>query len=293
MKLGSNTISDFKLGSSSVGKIYLGPDQVWPPSVPVTADFYYSVRPISPGYTGDSMAIYDITNGNLNIGFTGGNLDTVSIISHASGSSMKGIKFYNQVGTGKDVSASASSAPFIYRDSQITTGTGGSRPALDFGSASVILTTGGSAWNTAVPRSIFMVVSIAGPGDNYGFLLSSAGYNVYIRKNGASGPLVFNGGSSDIEIHPDYDSLIGKQYLISIFQDVSGNTTTFLNGVAGGTGAAGTTTMTGSSTFGEGDGPNGFDYSDIQLSEFRLYDTDESANRISIESDINNYFNIY
>jgi len=290
--LGIDNPSDFYLGSSPVSELYLGSNLVWPIPAGPTASFFYSTRPYTPGYAGSALRINNGTS-DLVVNYLNGNLDQQAIISHAITSSQKVNRWVNQITGSISLSAVTSSSPYMYLSNKVTKLLSNNRPAIDWGGGNFTLSTGGSAYNIIPPRSFFFVVSINSPGSIYSPIFSSGGHTVYIRKNGASGPLVFNAGGTAVDIHPDYDAMVGGNYLISVFQDASGNTETYLNGALAGTGNAGINNMSGSTGLGEISVGGNFYYADISIAEFALYNKDVRADRITIENAMNSYFGIY
>jgi len=100
-----------------------------------------------------------------------------------------------------------------------------------------------------------------------------------------------NSSGTNYDISASKNLTANTEYLISAFSDASKNISEFDNGSAGGT-----NTFTGSYTgndFYIGKVGDSSVYLKGKIAEIIIFATDESANRTSIESDINTYYSIY
>ena len=133
MKLGANDVTDCKIGGTQVDKVYLGINLVWE-KVSLLLDQYpgatsaYSLRKLRNGYSGDAIRVRIDTTGQptYDIGFdSNGELDTVDLLSKASGNSAYVHTWYDQSVAGNDaIQTTASRQPRIVNSGNLITDNG-------------------------------------------------------------------------------------------------------------------------------------------------------------------------
>lgn len=269
-------------------------------SVPLLLDLYpdaaaaYSLRKLRTDYEGPAIQVRINTvttpQPTYNIGFdSDGNLDTADLLSKAAGDDAYVDTWYDQSGgAGNDaVQASASFQPQIVSSGSVLTLN--NKPAVYSDGTKVLQTT---STNISVAdangnRSAFGTLNIANDSsllvsyiDGGANLLYPIGYfNAVMAIN------VGGGFSDSVNYTLNNDS---------IFTSIVSNTEVEIwnNSVSDGATARGTITLgtTQISLFARRTNANnlqGFS------NEIILYPSDQSANRVEIETNINNYYNVY
>ena len=243
----------------------------------------YSVRKIRGAYTGDAMRIREASgNTETDIGFdSNGDLDTAAISSHCGSANGYVVTWYDQSGNSNDATqATTTRQPQIYNGSSVITENG--RPAID-GNGSSNLSTG---TNYASTFSAYAVVHAP----------SDAAGNIYSGTNERGVLLIFNFPSAyRIQIYsgtalltqpagaaPDHN-------LVSLVYNGTSSTIHHQGSLVA-SGNAGTDSVTNMQLFSRG---IFFDFTTSLVSEIIFYESDHSANRTGVESDINAYFSIY
>ena len=253
----------------------------------------YSLRALNSAYTGPAIeARRSSDNAIKDIGFLyDGSLDTESLLSFAEGGDVFVAKWYDQSGNGNNDVIQ----PFDAQQPQI----------VDLGSVvtlngkPTILSSVGKAMYTAsnsVPvvgdlgeRSSFSVLNSSASGLQAAISYVDGGTNLFF-------PIAFNTGIA-LSRNNDPASNATAPYTANsdvVFTSLlnSTNSEVFLNGVSGG-GATGFIPQTGTSKI------NVFArYANVwnligQVSEIILYPSDQTANRVEIETNINNHYTIY
>jgi len=252
----------------------------------------YSLRALNSAYTGPAIEARRSSDDDVqDIGFLyDGSLDTDSLLSFAGSDDVFVAKWYDQSGEGNDVIQ-----PFDAQQPQI----------VDLGSVvtlngkPTILSSVGKAMYTAsnsVPvvgdlgeRSSFSVLNSSASGLQAAISYVDGGTNLFF-------PIAFNTGIA-LSRNNDPASNATAPYTANsdvVFTSLlnSTNSEVFLNGVSGG-GVTGFIPQTGTSKI------NVFArYANVwslvgQVSEIILYPSDQTANRVEIETNINNHYTIY
>jgi len=298
MKLGANDVSAVKIGATDVNKVYLGGNLVWEKAGgALLLDLYpnaaaaYSLRKLRTAYTGSAIKVRRSSdNTEQDIGFVGNELDTASLLAFVGAGDGFVSKWYDQSGGGYDALQ-----PFAAQQPQI----------VDLGSVvtlngkPTILGSVGKAMYTdsnSVPvvgdlgeRSSFSVLNSSASGLQAGVSYVDGGTNLFF-------PIAFNTGIA-LSRNNDPASNATAPYTANsdvVFTSLlnSTNSEVFLNGVSGG-GVTGFIPQTGTSKI------NVFArYANVwslvgQVSEIILYPSDQTANRVEIETNINNHYTIY
>lgn len=259
-----------------------------------TAAAAYSLRQLKTGVTSvvrvrrssdnaeSDFSASEITDGTLTT-WTGANDGFCTVL-------------YNQVTNG--VSGNAFNLTSTSQPKLVSSGTvltKGGLPCLDFDGSNDLLATSVSINTTDV--SYFSVVSAESTGvvgclftqDNS----TNATIRLFIDSRSTGGiyrnMLVSNGVTNyAADLSTSYGNT--DQRLLSSFIDSSKNISSFDNGNTGGTDTYTGTTSSGTKWIGN---QSGGLYMSARLQELIIFNTDESANRTAIESDINTYYSIY
>jgi hypothetical protein len=254
----------------------------------------YSLRALNSAYTGPAIeARRSSDNAIKDIGFLyDGSLDTESLLSFAEGGDVFVAKWYDQSGNGNNDALQPSDAqqPQIVDLGSVVTLNG--KPT--------ILSSVGKAMYTAsnsVPvvgdlgeRSSFSVLNSNASGLQLAISYVDGGTNLWF-------PIAFNNAGNAVSRNSDPASAATAPYTANsdvVFTSLlnSTNSEVFINGVSGG-GATGFIPQTGTSKI------NVFArYANVwslvgQVSEIILYPSDQTANRVEIETNINNHYTIY
>jgi len=255
-------------------------------SAPVAAPAAaYSVRLLDtavgvPTYTGSAMRVReDGTNTETDIGFDGsGNLDTAAIAAHCGSNNGFVRYWYDQSGNTRDAGqATAGSQPKIYNGTAVITENG--KPALQLsGTQNLDFTTVTLETNWA----IITVNHTSVTGAN----------NTYMGNSGASRPVWNERANSELDVRLASTNITLPNFITFdqhlIVMNSSSNTVT----------ASSNSTLTnvGSKT-GSWAWNRLFKYVFSGYSGFSqeiiMYQSDQSSNRTGIETNINDYFDIY
>ena len=265
-----------------------------------SAEVGYSIRKISSTATNCIRVRRSSDNAEQDIGFNGNDLDTASLLSFVGANDGFVTTWYDQSGNSRDaINASALRQPRIVNAGVLETKN--SKPAIYFNDDA--LKYNGQIVPLATnPFSYFTVSSHEVVGDSrYGVIFKSKeiGFasggtyvqNLHDRRTLKRNFMVATGTSyfADMSVQRDNSDYL----LLSGFADSSNNMSSFDNGATGGTNTyVGTyessVFMIGSDTL-----SSSFVRLLGHLGEIIILNTDESTNRTSIETDINNYFTIF
>ena len=292
MKLGTNDVKAVKIGTTDVNKVYLGINLVWQ-KVSLLLDLYpnatsaYSLRKLRNGYSGDVIKVRIDTTGQptYDIGFdSNGELDTVDLLSKASGNSAYVHTWYDQSGSGNDITQTdASKQPKIVNSGSIILKNG--LPAVEFNGSSTEFDT--SSFFTNRNYNVIGVGSIDvddsimycfGGGlstfKTFGTSLNSANTigtkysSNFLSQDYTLGEQVLLFNSYALTA---YESYINSLQSTNTTPSFRGGTASYKIGSVGGT------------SF----------YLDGTIQEFIVYDSDELLNRTGIETNINDHYNVY
>lgn len=252
----------------------------------------YSLRALNSAYTGPAIEARRSSDDAVqDIGFLyDGSLDTESLLTFAEGGDVFVAKWYDQSGGGYD-----SLQPFAAQQPQIVDL--GSVVTLN-GKPTILSSVGKAMYTTSnsVPvvgdlgeRSSFSVLNSNASGLQVAISYVDGGTNLFF-------PIAFNTGIA-FSRNNDPASNATAPYTANsdvVFTSLlnSTNSEVFLNGVSGG-GVTGFIPQTGTSKI------NVFArYANVwslvgQVSEIILYPSDQTANRVEIETNINNHYTIY
>jgi hypothetical protein len=266
----------------------------------------FSLRKLRKTYTGNCLVIRRISDNALDtIGFVSNFVDTARIKTFCSGTSCAVRVWFDQSGgglTANAVQATNAAQPLIYSSGNLSKK--GNNIALIFdGNDNMPLQSNANQWtrNTGVFNSfIYANGDSFNGGSPYFFGTSAGGTSRFTLAFTSTGTVIthFNRRVDGdlINSAPSSTKSINTNYLISNFVQYSSNSSTmFINGSADGsgtTGTAGTTSDTNSSASVLGGLPSS-NYFIGALYELIFYKSDQSTNRAAIETNINNFYQIY
>lgn len=294
MKIGNTDIVDCKIGSTQVNKVYLGSNLVWQKSLPLLLDLFpnsaaaYSLRKLRNAHTGFAIMVRRSSdNAEQGIGFVNNELDTVSLLSFVGAGDGFVTTWYDQSGNDNHANQSTASKQPIIVSSGVVNELNG-KPTMAFLSPLLMelnlsqypFTSGGSATD----KSIFAVAlndstfnqnlyNIADGRDTYALTYNRSGNNTYGFLGANYGAV---GGN------------ITGQNIISSFA-ISPSSKTFNNSVEGVDSNLVRANFNIISL-----GSRGGSYTmDGNIQDIVMYESNQSANRTSIETNINDYYSIY
>ncbi|MDB4062259.1 hypothetical protein N9515_10050 [Vicingaceae bacterium] len=294
MKLGANDVSAVKIGATDVNKVYLGSNLVWEAGGGLLLDDYpnaaaaYSLRKLRNAYAGSSIKVRRSSdNTEQDIGFVANELDTASLLSFVGAGDGFVTVWYDQSGNGiNSTQGSASKQPILVSNGAVNELNG--KPTMQFISAFVMdlnltqypFTSGGSA----TEKSIFAVAennatvnqnlyNIADTRDIYALTYNRSGNNTYAFLGANYGVI---GGN-----------ITGQNIISSLA--ISPSSETFNNTVEG---TSSNLVRANFSSLSIGSRGGSFPM-DGNIQEMVMYPSDQSTNRENIETNINDYYNVY
>jgi hypothetical protein len=257
----------------------------------------YSLRKLRTAYTGAAIRVRRSSdNTETDIGFVGNDLDTASLLSFVGAGNGFVTTWYDQQGSFNVTQSTLANQPRIVNAGTLESK--GGLPAVKFDGSNDFLSNHAAAFLDVVSTSYFSVSS-----NNVTGVISCIHIQYSVNNNsirtfcdtrttggGYRNLIVANNLSTNY--FADLSALNGStnQRLLSSFIDASKNMSAFDNGNTGGT-----ATYTGTT------GNNGLrlgsqiaaSFLNGYIQEFIAFNTDESANRTAIESNINTYYAIY
>lgn len=243
----------------------------------------YSLRKLSGTYSGNAVKVRRASdNAELDIGFSGGELDTSAIATHCGSSDGFVSVWYDQSSNSKNATqTTASNQPKIYDG---TTGiiTENGKPAVDFNGASNVLVAGNIITTTNAAFSVVGSSDVTS-GNNGLFTAldaSNDGYEIRLTSNA----LLWAVNSKDITKPITQFS----QFLA--FANHDGVTSGFsIDGNNSTTSATQSVSITANLKIGQ----RTSEYWNGKIQEAIAFDEDKSSNRTDIEDNINTFYDIY
>ena len=257
----------------------------------------YSLRKLRTAYSGDCIRVRRSSdNAEQDIGFSGNDLDTVSLLSFVGANNGFVVTWYDQQGANNLTQGSSASQPQIVSSGSLITRGGKAAVKFDGSNDRLLLIIGSAVLNTT--NVSHFSVSNNDVSETNGAIISQSTSSLNsvrtfndrrttFKRNisiSNTAGVLFNADMSIFRNSVD-------QRLLSSFVDGSNNMSAFDNG------ATGTTdTYTGASTSAGlqmGAQGTGLTWLNGTIQEFIGFNTDESANRTAIETNINDYYGIY
>jgi len=237
----------------------------------------YSLRKIRQAYTGPAITVRrESDDAEQNIGFDNqGNLDTAALATFCNNTNGFVKTWFTQVGNKDATQATPDYQPKIY-DSSAGVITQGSKPAIDFDGVDDVLQ------NNLLLGDLDLTDLLVVATYNDRLRLGSRGIvpRFYLQENAFS----YNTLNTI-----SYSAVLG--YNVASFQVVGSTQESFYNGTSKGTANEDQVDFT-PTLFNIGQqGASG--YQDGKLQSVIVYNSDQSANRTGIESNINTHYSIY
>lgn len=251
----------------------------------------YSFRKLKSNYNGPSVRIRrDNDNQEIDIGFINGELDINSINIFCSGTNGFLTIWYDQSGNGYNaIQTTLTSQPKIY-DSVTGISTINGKYSIKFNGNALTgtqyltqsipnFTTTGSFFSVSKVTNLTQNVIFGNYNDtSYGTCLGIVNGNVRIQ-NSTNGNV-------------NYPNKFTTNFALETFiRDISNNWVWYEQSVSKGTKSLGGSMNL--RAIGARHGASVRIWSDAHVCELLYFETDETSNRVDIESDINNYYTIY
>ena len=238
----------------------------------------YSLRKLKNFYSGSAIKVRRGSDQELqDIGFlANGELDTATLESFCSGTDGFVTIWYDQSGNGNDMAQTISShQPRIVTAGSIILDTG--KPSIDFADGQREMFSNGVS-NYNQPNTYFIKANAIFNSSD--FTDGGAGFrNLNDYANGKHRMF------ANLSFQSTFNYVFGEQFLRYSLFDGS-NSEMSINGAAVQTGDVGTSPMYGAFQIGDSS-------SDFKLNEFIMYNSDKRGVRTGIETNINNFYNIY
>jgi hypothetical protein len=269
-------------------------------AVPLLLDLYpataaYSVRKLRTAYTGACMRVRRSSdNAEQDIGFDiSGYLDTASLLSFVGAGNGFVVRWYDQQGSNDVIQSGSTAQPRIVASGVLDVKNGIAAPRFDGSNDGLV-----KASLTINANNVsFFSVSSLNVLNSFGVIHSqhSASFSTIrtfcdTRISFFRNLVVTNTSSTNFFADMSVSRNNTNQKLLSSFIDGSNNMSAFDNSATGGT-----ATYTGSIN---NNGlylgaQSGTSFLNGHIQEFIAFNTDESANRTAIETNINTYYGIY
>lgn len=303
LKLGVIDITKAYLGSTLIEKAYLGSTVVLESGVDLLLDLYqnaaaaYSLRKLKSTYTGDVISVRRTNNDVANIGFSGNELDIATLLAFANGTNVFVSDWYDQSGLGNHATQiTASSQPQIVSNGSLLLENG--EPTIFFDGVDDVLNTSNliHTTNNILGCSVATTTSLTGSLALFSqndFFVSPIGRSTLlnIESNTLKGSFFFNNGNSYTAISAD--SIIATEQFLMLNYSTSDDYYASLNGSAGNLGVTNQVFTPSGRYASIGGTPAGVGFFEGSIQEVVVWDNDKSSNKIGIETNINDFYNIY
>lgn len=258
---------------------------------PLLLDLYpnaaaaYSLRRLNSDYTGDAITVRRASdNTELNIGFVNNELDTSSLTTFCSGSDGFVTTWYDQSGDVRDIRQSiASKQPKIF-DSVTGVVLENGKPAVDFDGVDDELFI--PAYGTiSQPITFYIVNKFDNPLSNVSeyYFTTDSGSATALGKNSSNNYFAFWGANFG-----NTEQVVGALALNTWLANTT-SSSFWLNSNLINTGNIGTRSINGW-YIGSLEGAS---YFNGKISDFIFYPTNNTDDKVGIETNINNFYNIY
>ena len=304
MKIGNTDITNPKIGTTEINKVFLGLNKVWE-RLSFLLDSLtgstgaFSLRLLSSSYTGDAIQVRRASdNTTQNIGFVNNQLDTASLNTFCSGTDGFVSTWYNQSDVSNNaIQTALSNQPKIY-DSVNGVELENGKPTIKFiKSSSTWLEVADNSFGHLSDSISNFSVSKGNSGTSNFPSLFSKGYNVtgcftfYIQNTTYELRL----WAGNIAHATGYNSFLGSQRLLSNI-NATGTNNSLVNIDSVSISNYTLTTTTGTNTYKWAIGRNNRDsnyYWDGNIQEILLFNNNQTSDINTIESDINTNYTIY
>jgi hypothetical protein len=269
------------------------------------AEASYSLRKLRSAYTGDAIRVRrNNDNAEQDIGFVNNELDTANLLAFVGANNGFVTTWYDQSGNGRDATQSnASAQPKLVDAGVLLTKNG--KPAISFDGVNDFLRRGSTEiLNTGNPFGIFIVLNEDAFPDNNGiFSISTNQTNcfwAFINVSSTRQPFTlvapqsqytFKGNSSGRTLNQQLWGILfnGVDYTNNINYNFS------VDGIDINSINAGSALPTNTNDFRIGRGNSNYvgEYMVGKWQEFIIYTSDQSSNRVGIETNINDFYSIY
>ncbi len=257
----------------------------------------YSVRKLSSSYSGSALRVRRSSdNAEQDIGFDGNDLDTSALTTFVGANNGFVVTWYDQSGSGNDATkATASQQPQIVSSGTLVSQ--GSKAALSFGTTTNLSLSSSVVTDNQAIFTVFDNATDITNATSLKFLLdASNGLLTFGSSSGtvANERVYWAQKSPTASVGENTTNIPAGQHVLSMLYNTVTFDTMFRDGVE--------YTLTDGS-FGGFNGSNrasgynviGRSTSSLNddLQEIIIYESDQSANRAAIESNINTYYDIY
>jgi hypothetical protein len=257
-------------------------------AVPLLLDLYpataaYSLRKLRTAYTGSAIRVRRSSdNAEQDIGFSGGELDTASLLSFVGANNGFITTWYDQQGSNNAVQATLSAQPQIVASGSLITK--GTKAALDFNGSSHWMQ---SSSFTTLPQPTTKIVVNDYDNVTLRYVLDgSSSLRQILGTNQINRFRIFAGTIADYTT----TALIGIYYLqFAVYNGASSRL--YVRDFDLGTTSIGTNGLN-QITIGRS-ALVADQWFDGKLQEVIVFGSDETANRAAIQTNINNYYAIY
>ena len=256
----------------------------------------YSLRKLKADYTGAAIQVRVDTTGQptYDIGFdSNGELDTTDLLSKAGANDAYVNTWYDQSGQDFDVTQlTASNQPQIVSSGSLITD--GGKPIIDFDgvndyltNAGNILYNGGVSWYSVQNLDTISNSKRIWSDD----IIGVQGYNIFT----SASPFKINDGGGFENFIVDNLTANTRQIRSFNFDDSNGVYNYAINGSNTSATKSGWVSPISGGTANVGimSAGNGGAYGDGKLQELIIYPNDQATNREDIETNINNFYNVY
>lgn len=303
LELGTTDINKLYLGSTEMNKCYLGSTVVYQKVAGLLLDTYpaeaaYSLRKLRTAYSGSAIRVRRSSdNSEQDIGFDGNDFDSTDLETFCGANDGFVVTWYDQSGNGNDITNATQAQQPKAHDSSTGTITQAGVASVKFDGSNDTLALPVDYSTSTYSKSIFSVYRV---NSGYSTLAGNArlwncsydgtdnriyaGYGTAYTSNKVGLRL---GGSAALSSSGDV-STSGLALLTTIADSSNGNVW------QDGTNVLNTTPTNGSGITSAGVkiSGTGNNAHDGYFSEFIIYESDETSNRTSIESDINSYYGL-
>jgi|14BtaG_2_1085337.scaffolds.fasta_scaffold00141_30 hypothetical protein len=258
----------------------------------------YSFRKLRAAYSGNCIRVQNDNGINLDIGFSGGYLDTAAIATHCGSGDGKIVTWYDQSSSGANVTQSSASAmPIIFSSGSMNNVNGKAAASFDGGdrlrSSSAFDLHAGTYYATSV-------VSIGSSVPNAQILSqddSAAGSTSriaqYIRLASTARLIAFLTTGSVVQDRGNVPGTNSQQQISTIA--LSSSLEAFVDSASNGSTSYSGSLRNGSDEVSVGSSNRSTTASDLftgDIQEIILWDGDQSSNRSLIESAVDTYYSI-